>query len=117
MNIDIIKLNGSYLTIILSGEYSNKDIYELPETILKIYEAHKHDNILLDTTQIENRLINSMIEYECGEKLASHLNGYGIKLGIYGNDEIFSDFLEIVTANHDVDIKVSNDREELISWF
>lgn len=115
MNINI-KDDRKGITIFVSGECPKQEIDKIPKIILEAYNETQNKKILLDTTQVTERIINKLVQFDCGKNLAKLLNRHGIILGIYGNNEIYTDITERVAINMGANIKVSSDYEELLAW-
>ena len=94
MDIDIKNDDNKYLTISLSGEHTKQEADKIPKIILKASKDMQNKKILLDTSQLTERVINTFLQFEYGKNLAKQLNGHGIILGIYGDNEIYSNFAD-----------------------
>lgn len=116
MNIKFKSDDKTYLTISLSGECPKQEINKIPEIIFKAFKDTQNNKILLDTSLITERVINTLLQFEYSANLVKLLNGNGIILGIYGNNEIYTQFTETVAANRGATVKVSNDYETIKLW-
>ena len=84
----------------------------------EIYEQCQNKNIrkvLLDTSGLTDLNINTLNQYNSGRSIANILN-HSVRLAVYGEGEIFTDFTEIVAVNKGAHVKVSNDYTALKTW-
>lgn len=113
--VTIIEKNESYIKYTLSGFCSANDIENIPNEIYEQCQKKNIWRILLDTSGIHQLNINITNQFCSGESIAKVLN-VSVRLAVYGDGEIFTDFTETVAVNLGADVKVSNDYNNLKSW-
>ena len=115
MNLDLNKINGSYLHVNISGEYTREDVIDLPLEIKNYCNELKCDSVLIDSKNINSQMVSILDQLLVGEAVASAL-GPTVSLAVLANDELFTHFMETVAHNRGANIKISDDLDELLLW-
>ncbi len=105
----------SYIKYTISGSYQVKEVSKLPEEIYELCQKKNIWRVLLDTSGIQELNINIVNQFSSGESIARILNN-SVRLAVYGEGEIFTNFTETVAVNRGAVVKVSNDYNDLKSW-
>ena len=71
--------------------------------------------VLLDTSSLNNLNISRYKQFEYGEIIAMTLND-NVKLAVFGEGELFTQFTSDVATKRGINTKVSHDFELLKSW-
>ena len=96
---------------------TGSDCGTIVETIKKSYNKCQSNKIFIETcTDCKCVDLSTLEQFDVGKKMANYFSTKDVRIGVYGNCNIFTYFTETVAINRGAQMKVSNNREELHTW-
>lgn len=107
--------NGTYLTLVISGQYDKEDFLSYPKLILEECEKQKGDKILVDGSNLRGTNIPNMDRFFIAENIANLLR-HKVKLAVVWPKQHINKFAETVAVNRGISMIVVDTVDAAHRW-
>ena len=105
----------SFIEYCPKGKWSIEKIEKIPGIIFDQCKRNNMWKVILNTKNVNQYNVSNYHQYKYGDIIANVL-AYKVRLGVFGNGELFNHLAETVAKARGVQISLSDDYNVLLEW-